>query len=212
MGTTIVEVPVRILASERNQPGIMLLPGVEVGNPCTPLTVSGMAPGYSAEVAPSLVASSPAGESDHLPFGAAARCEALVEEIESRTTAVREAAPPEKTRSAFRDNRVHSRFEFIHEGVLAGYVKYELRGAHVMLLETVVLPRFRETDPEVEPILIRRVMLEAHRRRLTLAPVCTAVTDSLTEYPQYLALIPASQRRRTMAGQTWGGANRTAGV
>lgn len=151
-------------------------------------------------------------DSDHPPVGAAARYEALVEEIETRATAVRNAVPTERTRSAFRDNTVYSRFEFIHEGELAGYVRYELRGGQVMLLETVVPPQFRETDLEVEPVLIRRVMLEAHRRRLAVVPLCRVVAGFLVEYPQYLTLIPTSQRPSTASAVIRAALEATAGA
>ena len=48
----------------------------------------------------------------------------------------------------------------------------------------------------MEPLLIQHVLLNAHRRRLAVAPYCPQVREFLNENPQYLALLPTRQRHR----------------
>jgi predicted GNAT family acetyltransferase len=131
---------------------------------------------------------------DFPPMEAAEQYESLVEELERRETlAVTRVAPPD-AHGAFRDNPLFSRFELFQNGRMAGYVKYEMRGGTVLLLQAVVDPRFHQA--EVEPLLIQHVLLNAHRRRLAVAPYCPEVREFLTEHPQYLALLPTQQRHR----------------
>jgi predicted GNAT family acetyltransferase len=120
------------------------------------------------------------------------------------------AADPAANRiSQFRDNALFSRFELYRDGALAGYVQYEMRGGQVFLLHAVVDPRFRREG--LEPVLLRAVLLDAHRRRLAVMPQCPEAQQFLTDHPQFLPLIPARQRRRVrllMASRAAGQARR----
>lgn len=131
---------------------------------------------------------------DYPPMEAREQYEALVEEIEHRETIAETRVVPPESRGTFRDNPLFSRFELFQNGRMAGYVKYEMHGGDVLLLQAVVDPRFHQA--EVEPLLIQHVLLNAHRRRLAVAPYCPQVREFLNENPQYLALLPTRQRHR----------------
>ncbi|WP_181035071.1 GNAT family N-acetyltransferase [Arthrobacter sp. B0490] len=122
------------------------------------------------------------------------RYDALVEELERREREAALQAGGQDTREKFRDNALFSRFELYHDGILAGYVQYEMRGGQLLLLHAVVDPGFRGTG--LEPALMRAVFLDAHRRRLAVTPCCPEAQDFLADHPQFLSLIPARQRRR----------------
>lgn len=130
---------------------------------------------------------------DFPPLEAVHQYEELVSEIERRE-AQAEVPAPARVRSGFRDNTVFSRFELFSDGIMVGHVKYELRGPHAVLIQAVVDPRFDAVD--VEPALIRQVLLNAHRRRIAVVPYCPRVRQFLTEFPQYRTLLPPDQRQR----------------
>ncbi|MFJ6000679.1 GNAT family N-acetyltransferase [Arthrobacter sp. NPDC092385] len=131
---------------------------------------------------------------DFPPMDAISHYELLVEEIERREVQAETRSAPARTRSGFRDNSLFSRFELFSDGTMVGHVKYEMKGAHAVLIQAVVDPRFDAVD--VEPALIRQVFLNAHRRRIAVVPYCPRVREFLAEFPQYRALLPADQRKR----------------
>ncbi|BBE24186.1 hypothetical protein MN0502_30690 [Arthrobacter sp. MN05-02] len=122
------------------------------------------------------------------------RYDLLVEELERRERQAERHGAVDDAREKFRDNALFSRFELYRNGVLAGYVQYEMRGGDVLLLHSVVDPRFRRMG--LEPVLMQAVLLNAHRRRLAVVPYCPEAQEFLTAHPQFLSLIPARQRRR----------------
>ena len=131
---------------------------------------------------------------DFPPMEAVHQYEELVLEIERRELQAESRAEPVRVRSGFRDNSLFSRFELFSDGTMVGHVKYELRGSHAVLIQAVVDPRFDAVD--VEPALIRQVLLNAHRRRIAVVPYCPRVRGFLTEFPQYRTLLPPDQRKR----------------
>lgn len=134
---------------------------------------------------------------DFPPMEAVHRYELLVEEIERREVQAEVRSAPVRTRSGFRDNSLFARFELFSDGTMVGHVKYEMKGAHAVLIQAVVDPRFDAVD--VEPALIRQVLLNAHRRRIAVVPYCPRVREFLVEFPQYRALLPVDQRKRLEA-------------
>jgi predicted GNAT family acetyltransferase len=131
---------------------------------------------------------------DFPPMEAVHHYEELVLEIERRELQAESRPDPVMVRSGFRDNSLFSRFELFSDGSMVGHVKYELQNSHVVLIQAVVDPGFDAA--EVEPALIRRVLLNAHRRRLAVVPYCPRVRGFLTEFPQYRTLLLPDQRRR----------------
>jgi predicted GNAT family acetyltransferase len=140
---------------------------------------------------------------DFPPMEALHRYELLVEEIEQREVQAETRAAPVRVRSGFRDNSLFSRFELFSDGTMVGHVKYEMKGAHAVLIQAVVDPRFDAVD--VEPALIRQVLLNAHRRRIAVVPYCPRVREFLAEFPQYRTLLPPDQRRKLEAALTAAG-------
>lgn len=122
------------------------------------------------------------------------RYDLLVEELERRERQAARRGGVADEREKFRDNALFSRFELYRNGVMAGYVQYDMRGGDVLLLHTVVDPRFRRQG--LEPVLMQAVLLNAHRRRLAVMPYCPEAQEFLSAHPQFLSLIPVKQRRR----------------
>jgi predicted GNAT family acetyltransferase len=133
------------------------------------------------------------------PLEVRERYEALVEELEHREQTAQAPAPVEPTgqRGTFRDNVLYSRFELYRDGLMAGYVKYELRGGEVLLIQAVIDRRFRTMG--LEPVLMQAVLMNAHRRRLDIAPYCAESQEFLRENPQFLRLLLPHQRDRFLA-------------
>lgn len=119
---------------------------------------------------------------------------ALVEELERREHLAERPDGLHDARETFRDNVLFSRFELYRNGVMAGYVQYELRGGDVLLLHSVVDPKYRRLG--LESVLMQAVLFNAHRRRLAVMPFCVEAQDFLTSHPHFLSLIPVKQRRR----------------
>ncbi|PPB47720.1 hypothetical protein CI784_00550 [Arthrobacter agilis] len=123
---------------------------------------------------------------------------AIVGELEHREAEAEHRGAPESVRETFRDtfrdNALFSRFELFRNGVMAGYVQYDLRGGQVLLLHAVIDPKFRRMGLELH--LMQAVLLNAHRRRLAVMPYCPEAQDFLAAHPRYLALLPTRQRRR----------------
>jgi predicted GNAT family acetyltransferase len=122
------------------------------------------------------------------------RYDALVQELERRERQAVQRGGGDDTRETFRDNALFSRFELYRNGMMVGYVQYEMRGGDILLLHAVVDPKFRHLG--LEPVLMQAVLLNAHRRRLAVVPCCTEALDFLAAHPQFLSLLPAQQRRR----------------
>lgn len=122
------------------------------------------------------------------------RYERVCEELDRRKRTAESRGKPDGVPEKIRDNPLFARFELHRDGVMAAYLQYELRGGEMRLLHTVVHPRFPRL--ELEPVLLRAVLLNAHRRRLAVVPCCPDAQRFLRENPGFLSLIPARQRRR----------------
>ncbi|MUK00471.1 hypothetical protein GM708_00135 [Vibrio cholerae] len=136
-------------------------------------------------------------DTEHPTLETRERYDALVEELERRELRAETRGSVDDAREKFRDNALFSRFELYRNGVMAGYVQYDMRGGNILLLHSVIDPRFRRLG--LEPVLMQAVLLNAHRRRLAVMPYCPQAQDFLSENPQFLSLIPAKQRRRFTA-------------
>ncbi len=133
-------------------------------------------------------------DTEHPSLETRERYDALVEELERRELQAGTRGSIDDAREKFRDNALFSRFELYRNGVMAGYVQYDMRGGNILLLHSVIDPRFRRLG--LEPVLMQAVLLNAHRRRLAVMPYCPEAQDFLSQNPQFLSLIPAKQRRR----------------
>ncbi len=127
-------------------------------------------------------------DTDFPPFGVREDYEAVIHALEAREARAAEQVESAKLREKFRDNTVSSRFELFHDGVMVGYVKYDMRAGRIRLLATVVGPSYGRAG--LEPVLIRHALLSAHRRRLSPVPYCPHAQAFLAENPRFRALIP----------------------
>lgn len=131
-------------------------------------------------------------DTDDPPGGAMELYETIVGELERRTHLATERPFVQEPKGAFRDNPVDCRFELFVGGALAVYVKYRMNGGQLILLEGVEQPRYR--DEGLDATLMRHVVLNAHKRRLSLVAHCSMAYFFLAENPQYQALTGPSAR------------------
>ncbi|MBG6224594.1 putative GNAT family acetyltransferase [Arthrobacter sp. CAN_A2] len=122
------------------------------------------------------------------PYGVLDDYEAVVQAITDRESRAAERSETEQLREKFRDNQAASRFELFHDGVMVGYVKYDLRAGRLRLLQTVVGSAYLRLG--LESVLVRKSLLNAHRRRLAPVPYCEHAQAFLVENPHFRALIP----------------------
>jgi predicted GNAT family acetyltransferase len=127
-------------------------------------------------------------DADFPPYGAIDDYERIVAEIERREARNAQESPS-AMREKFRDNAVGCRFELFRNGLLAGYVSYTMRAGALRLHRTMITADFDGTG--LEDILMRNVILTAHKRRLTTIPYCPVAQSFLQENPQYQRLIHA---------------------
>jgi hypothetical protein len=142
------------------------------------------------------------------PVGTVEVYECLVEELTQREEAARTAADVvpchgpgrwSKQRKAFRDNVFSSRFEVLHDGELAGYLKYRLTKGRLELLQCVANPGFQRT--EAAETVIRASLLHAHRRRLDIRIFCPEVHRFLQGHPAFRSLTGTHRQTRHTSGQ-----------
>ncbi|WP_434993285.1 GNAT family N-acetyltransferase [Arthrobacter sp. Ld5] len=126
-------------------------------------------------------------DADFPPYGAQEDYDRLADELERRAAEAREGSGGAERPGAFRDNPMNHRFELFQDGMLAGYVTYSLRAGTLQLHRTVVAGAFEGSG--LEGVLIRKVLLDAHKRRLAAVPYCDQVQAFLADNPQYRSLV-----------------------
>jgi predicted GNAT family acetyltransferase len=128
-------------------------------------------------------------DSDFPPYGAIDDYDRVTAELEQRT-AKHAQASPSMVREKFRDNALSRRFELFRNGSLAGYVSYTMRAGALRLHRTVITGDFESMG--IEGVLMRNVILVAHKRRLAAIPYCPVAQSFLRENPQYRQLMHVS--------------------
>lgn len=126
-------------------------------------------------------------DADFPPYGAQEDYDRLADELERRAVEAREGSVGTERPGAFRDNPMNHRFELFQDGMLAGYITYSLRAGTLQLHRTVVSAAFEGSG--LEGVLIRKVLLDAHKRRLAALPYCDQVQGFLADNPQYRSLV-----------------------
>ncbi|WDF33207.1 hypothetical protein PTW37_15370 [Arthrobacter agilis] len=86
-------------------------------------------------------------------------------------------------RETFRNNPLYCRFELFIGGNLAVYMKYTVTGGTVTHVYGAELQGF--PDLGACQILMRGIVLDAHKRRLNLIPRCAMAHAFLVDHPQY---------------------------
>lgn len=125
-------------------------------------------------------------DTDYPPVGAMDRYEMIVEELDHRAQQAVERGSVFQPKETFRDNPLYRRFELFSNGDLAAYMKYRMNGGQVILLDGVEQPAFR--DQGIDVTLMRHVVLNAHKRRLSLIPQCPMALSFLADNPHYQLL------------------------
>jgi predicted GNAT family acetyltransferase len=129
-------------------------------------------------------------DSDHPPTGASERYDSIIDELEHRIQHAGERDPFRYQKESFRDNAMRSRFELYVDGRIAAYLKYSMHGGQINLVDGAEHVGFR--DQGLDMTLMRNVMLNAHKRRLSIVPQCPMAFSFLADNPQYrtLAALP----------------------
>lgn len=131
-------------------------------------------------------------DTDYPPVGAMDRYEMLIDELDHRVHQAAERGAVSQLKETFRDNPLYCRFELFSDGDLAGYVKYTMDGGQVILLDVVEQPAFRNQG--IDSTLMRHVVLNAHKRRLSLVAQCPMALSFLADNPQYQVLTAHASR------------------
>jgi predicted GNAT family acetyltransferase len=108
-------------------------------------------------------------------------------ELERREEQERERCAVSVRRHSFRDNTLGRRFELFDDGSLAGYVSYSMRSGPLRLHRTVVAAALKGAG--LQDVLIRNVLPDAHKRRLSAMPYCAQVQAFLADNPEYRVLL-----------------------
>jgi predicted GNAT family acetyltransferase len=127
-------------------------------------------------------------DADFPPYGTIDNYERVIAELERRKAKDNQGSPS-TLREKFRDNAFNHRFELFRNGLLAGYVNYTMRAGALRLHHTVITADFDGMG--LEGVLMRHVILLAHKRRLTTVPYCPVAQNFLQKNPQYRQLIHA---------------------
>ena len=120
-------------------------------------------------------------DSGYPPIGVAEAYELVVDELEVRAQQAVARGPVRQLRETFRDNPLYGRFELLIDGSLAMYIKYTMTGGQVVLTDGVEQPGFR--DEGIDAVLMRRIVLNVHKRRLSLIPQCPVAFSFFADYP-----------------------------
>ena len=93
-----------------------------------------------------------------------------------------------------RDAAERGRFEIYVDGMLAGFSEYHAEGADIDFTHTEIDPEFGGQGLGTK--LVHGALDEMRARGVGILPHCPFVHRVVEQEPEYLALVPAGQRRR----------------
>jgi predicted GNAT family acetyltransferase len=125
-------------------------------------------------------------DTDYPATGVIEGYELIVGELDVRAQQATNRGYVPQLRETFRDNPLYGRFELLIDGTLAVYVRYTMKAGRVVLTDGVEHPGVR--DQGMDMTLMRHIVLNAHKRRLSLIPQCPMAFSFLADHPQYQAL------------------------
>lgn len=126
-------------------------------------------------------------DADFPPYGVKEKYGAVTEECRQRELQALGEVPAATPRTSLRNNSLRSRFELFENGVLAGSIAYIQRASRLTLKSTTMAAdRDRQ---ELESLLIRLALLNAHRRRLDIIPYCPRIQRFLDANPHFWSLV-----------------------
>jgi hypothetical protein len=99
----------------------------------------------------------------------------------------------ERPALAFSHNQQLSQFEVYQDGRLVGVTRYSMNGPEMWLLYTQLT---QEASSHTTEALIREVLDEATRRRISIHPYCTITREFMRKNSGYIALVPVAVRHR----------------
>lgn len=86
-----------------------------------------------------------------------------------------------------RDNKERFRYEILDDGVVAGFVQYNMRGGRLFLVHTEIREEFSGRGLATQ--LIRGALDDARRRNLRVVPICPFVETFIEKHPDYDDLV-----------------------
>lgn len=95
------------------------------------------------------------------------------------------------------DHREKSRFEIFageNGGELAGFTEYEVGESEIAFIHTEIDPRFEGQG--LGGRLARAALDAIRERRLAVLPYCPFIRGWIGKHPEYLDLVPESERPR----------------
>ena len=92
------------------------------------------------------------------------------------------------------DNPAEHRYEVHSDGALAGFAVYHLRSGRISFVHTEIDDRFEGEG--LGSRLISAALDDVRRRDLGLLPFCPFVNGWLKRHPDYVDLVPESERER----------------
>jgi uncharacterized protein len=86
-----------------------------------------------------------------------------------------------------RDNKERFRYEIVVDGVVAGFVQYNLRGGRMIFVHTEIKDEFSGRGLATQ--LIRGALDDTRRRDLRIVPICPFVESFIERHPEYDDLV-----------------------
>jgi uncharacterized protein len=84
------------------------------------------------------------------------------------------------------------RYQLCADGEVAGYLAYELHGAHVALMHTQIEEQF--AGEGLGALLVEHALGDIRRQGRTVPPFCPFVRSFIARHPAYVDLVPADRR------------------
>jgi uncharacterized protein len=86
-----------------------------------------------------------------------------------------------------RDNKQRFRYEILDDGVVAGFLQYNMRGGRLILVHTEIHDEFGGRGLATQ--LVRGALDDARRRNLHIVPICPFVESFIKRHPEYDDLV-----------------------
>jgi predicted GNAT family acetyltransferase len=80
-----------------------------------------------------------------------------------------------------RDNKDRFRYEIVVDGVVAGFIQYNMRGGRLILVHTEIDEQFEGRGLASQ--LVRGALDDARRRNLRIVPICPFVESFIERHP-----------------------------
>ncbi len=98
------------------------------------------------------------------------------------------------TASVVADNPDESRYELHEDDELAAFTKYQLGEGFIAFVHTETQPAFAGRG--MAKVLVTQTLDDVRRRGLAVLPFCPYVRAFIEKNPDYLDLVPESERAR----------------